>query len=160
VSFSDEMTLGEARDELRELVERGHECPCCRQFAKIYRRKLPVATCRVMIELYRLGAWDEYVYLLNVLDEMTGIAHQGGYVTMAHWWRLMEQQPGEREDGSDHVGWWRLTPLGVQFVRGEATVPKYARLYDGRRMGLSGEPVTISDCLGHRFDYGELMAGV
>ena len=38
--WDDGMTLGEARDWLRERIEDGEECPCCRQFAKVYRRRL------------------------------------------------------------------------------------------------------------------------
>ena len=152
------MTLGDARDELRQLVHDGHRCPLCQQFAKVYRRTLPSATGRTMIELYHVaGAAPDYTFLPDVLDRMTGTPHQGGYGTLGHFWGLMEREPGEREDGSDRVGWWRLTPLGVRFVLRQAQVPKYAHLYDGRCLGLHGKPISISECLGNRFNYGELM---
>lgn len=159
--FSDAMTLGEARDLLRELVEDGARCPLCTQFAKVYKRRLPSSTARVMIAIHREHAGRDYVFLPDVLSRrrLTGLALAGGYGTLAHHWGLIEQAPGERDDGSDHVGYWRLTELGERFVLCLARVPMYARIYDGRRLGLRGDPISIVDALGHRFDYRELMNG-
>jgi len=158
MTFTDDMTLREARDELRELVDEGHRCPCCTQFAKVYRRNLPSASAQVMIALYHAGGDREFVFLPDVLETVGArTAHQGGYGTLGQFWGLMERQAGEREDGSNRVGWWRLTALGRDFVLGRATVPKYARLYNGRCLGVSGEPITINAALGAKFDYRELM---
>lgn len=157
--FHDDMTIREARDILRELAEKGHTCPCCTQFVKVYKRPIPNATARVMIALFRQGEGRNYIFLPAVLDTMKGTPHQGGYGTLGQFWGLMEQMPGEREDGSNRVGWWRLTDLGRRFVRLEARVPKYARIYNGRCLGHAGEQVTIRDALGSKFDYAELMAG-
>lgn len=77
---------------------------------------------------------------------------------MVHW-GLIEEEPIVRPDGG-RAGWWRITPFGQQFVLGNSTVPKYARLYDGRCLGLEGVPVTIRDCLGTKFNYADLMAGI
>jgi hypothetical protein len=158
--FPDDMSLEDARAELRELVRDGHRCPVCTQFAKIYRRKLPSSTARVMIAIHREHAdADGYVFLPDVLAArgLTKLALAGGYGTLAHHWGLMQQAPGERDDGSDHVGWWRLTDDGVAFVNRELAVRGYAHIYDGRCLGLHPPRVTITDCLGHRFDYDELM---
>jgi hypothetical protein len=88
---------------------------------------------------------------------MKGTPHQGGYGTFAWHWRLMEQQPGYRKDGSNRVGWWRLTDRGRAFVRGEIKVPSKARIYANRCLGFTGDPWTISDALRHPFDFRELM---
>jgi hypothetical protein len=155
------MTLKAARDILRTQVMGGGapRCPCCGQTAKVYKRALPSATARVMIALYRAGATNgTYVFLPDLLDGMKGTPHQGGYGTLAHFWGLMEVQPGERADGSKRVGWWRLTPQGVAFVEGRARAPKFARLYAQRCLGFTGEPITIRDALGNKFDYNELMS--
>lgn len=148
-TFADDMTLGEARDGLRELVEEGHRCPCCTQFAKVYRRKLNARMALAAIRLYRAGAVREYVHLPSV----AGDGCEGGKL---RYWGLVVEESERREDGG-RSGWWRMTDLGERFVRAEVSVPKYVRLYDGRRLGLRGEPVTIIDALGERFDYEELM---
>ena len=157
--LDDAVTLGEARDWLRDRVDHGEHCPCCTQFAKVYRRALTSAPARVLIELHRRDQGGAYLFLPTILDTMTGTPHQGGYGTLGHHWGLLEPQPGEREDGSWRVGWWRLTDRGRAFVLGRRTVPKYARIYDGRCLGLDGPDWTIVQALGKRFDYRELMDG-
>jgi hypothetical protein len=151
--------LGDVRDWLRTRIDDGERCPCCTQYAKVYRRSLPNATARVMIALHRAGAEpDAYLFLPTILDTMKGTPHQGGYGTLGQHWGLLEQQPGERDDGSNRVGWWRLTLLGRAYVRDEVTVPRYAHIYNGRCLRLSGEPWSIRNALGRRFYYNELMA--
>lgn len=159
--FKEDMTLKEAQDLLRTLVDEGHKCPCCTQFAKVYRRPFPSAAARVLIAMYRTpaGQTGEYVDIPALLDRMTGTAHQGGYGTFSHHWDLIAPQPGQREDGSTRVGFWRLTNAGVAFVRGHHTVPKYAHIYNNRRLKFSGKHITIRDALGKKFDYTELMSG-
>ena len=91
---------------------------------------------------------------------LAGVPHQGGYGTLGHYWGLMEQADGQREDGSNRVGWWRLTMLGQEFVMRRTTVPQYARVYNGRCLGLVGDPVDIRTALGTKFNYDDLMRGV
>jgi len=111
----------------------------------------------VMVQLYRRDGGYEYVDLPPILDRMKGTPHQGGYGTIAHHWGLIEQMPGEREDGSKRVGWWRLTDRGRAFVRGEITVPKKALIYNNKLFGFEGRQITISDALREPFDYRRLM---
>src|SRR5580765_8069466 len=155
--MNDDTPLGEARDWLRRQVYRGATCPCCTQFVKVYRRTLPNATARVMIALWHRDEGQNFVFLPDVLDRMTGTPHQGGYGTLGQFWAWLQQQPGERADGSNRVGWWRLTDPGRSFVLGHHTVPRYAHLFNGRCLRLSGPPWSIRDALGTRFDYNQLM---
>ena len=147
--FSDAMTLAEARDELRRLVDDGYRCPLCTQFAKVYRRKLNSGMARSLIRMWRKAGLD----WINVPDQIGARSREEGKL---RYWGLVEEADVEREDGG-RAGWWRVTREGARFVTGKITVPKYARIYDGRCLGLHGEPVTIRDCLGERFDYAELM---
>lgn len=161
IELADSTPLGDARAWLRERVDDGEHCPCCTQLAKVYRRKLSSAAARTMILLAVHGGRDRYVNLPRLLERFAPeLSSQGGYATLAHWWGLIEQMPGVRDDGSAHVGLWRLTELGAMFVDRRARVPKYARLYDGRCLGFDGPTVGIEDALGTRFRYDDLMAGV
>lgn len=146
------MTLEAARDLLRTLVEEGHECPVCTQFAKVYRRKIHASMAYTLIRMYREVTPGEYLYLPDLPQksrDATGMA----------WWGLIAELQERREDGG-RAGWWRVTPVGERWVRNEITVPKYRRIYDGRSLGpASAEVVSIIDALGKRFNYYELMAG-
>jgi hypothetical protein len=144
-------TLAEARDWLRERVDDGETCPCCGQFAKVYRRRIHATMARDLITFHKLSPDGEWVHV------PTALVLRGGDFAKLAFWGLIEERGGERGDGSDRVGWWRTTRLGRSFVRGAVPVPKYARIYNGRCLGLAGEALYIREALGKRFDYAELM---
>lgn len=150
--FFHDMTLKEAQDELRTLLDEGAKCPCCTQLAKTYKRKVHATMARTLITMYRKGGRD-WVYLPDIPQksrDSTGMA----------WWKLIEEEKVLRPDGG-RAGWWRVTEIGEKWLKQEMGIPKYAKVYDGRCLGYDREVyVTIRDCLGEKFDYDELMAGV
>lgn len=117
-------------------------------------------TARVMIKMYLHGEGRDWLYLTPLMNELKNHHQIGGYGTLAHWWGLMEHQPGDRDDGSWRNGHWRLTDSGREFVVGNLSVPKYVRLYNGKRLGLVGPSWSIRDALGKKFNYNELMNGI
>lgn len=147
-------TLEEAQKFLRDRLSEGTECPCCEQFAKVYRRKITAATAQALILMYR-EARRGWVYMPDLLQRKQADE------TKARYWGLIEESHETRGDGSSRVGVWRLTQHGVDFVLGNVEIPKYALIYDGECQGLDeSESVTIHDALGTRFNYADLMAGV
>jgi len=149
MTFADAATLGEARDWLRAHVEHGEACPCCTQFAKIYRRKINRGMAKSLVRMYR-AARLEWQHI------PTSIPARSREEGKLRYWGLVQEADEEREDGG-RAGWWRVTPLGEQWLCGTVTVPSHCRLYDGRLLSLVGEPTTISDALGEPFDLRELM---
>ena len=149
------MTVAEARAELRQLVDDGVRCPCCTQLAKVYRRPIHAAMAAGLIAVYRNGGADRFVVIADVLRH-NQIADFG----KLRYWGLVGTDDERREDGSTRTGYWQVTSTGVDWILGRVTVPRYARIYDSRLLGLVGEPVTIRERLGKRFDYDRLMQGV
>lgn len=148
-----EGTLLEARAWLRARVDDGEHCPCCGQYAKVYKRTINAAMARALIAMYHVdttGTWG-WMHLPTAVPGERGDACKTAY------WGLIEEESVARPDGG-RSGWWRLTPLGGSYVRGTITMPKYAKVYDGRCLGLTGPLLSIRDALGTRFDYAELMA--
>ena len=152
--FYDDMKLRDARRELRKLVDEGHECPCCRQFVKAYKRKVHASMAAGLIRAYK-HAGTEFSYLPDTLSH-----RQNADFAKLAYWLLIEAEEGTREDGSKRTGRWRVTPFGEMFVLNRETIPKTARVYNKRCLSLSGEQVTIKDALGKTFNYEELMRGV
>ena len=145
-------TIDEARSWLEtRMYDEGAECPCCTQMVKVYRRKITASIAAVLIRMYREYRM-KWVYLPSIRSA-------GQDEVIARHWGLIERDDDIRPDGSRRTGWWRLTMTGTRFVRGEDTIIKYAVLYDNRCLEHEGDQVTISDCLGERFDYRELMDG-
>lgn len=155
-SFTDDMTLARAREVLRPLASDGADCPLCKQHVKVYRRKLTAAAARAVIALYQEHGLD-FGHLPTVAQQrLPEIAHQGGYLVLGAHWSLISEERHARPD-TGRAGYWRVTALAEQWLRGETTVPKYARIYDGRCLGLDGDLVTVDDVLGERFDLRALM---
>jgi hypothetical protein len=147
---NDHWTLGDTRDWLRRRLEDGEHCPCCTQFAKVYRRKITSTSARALITMFRAGAQYEPKHLPTVLGRK-----QADETKMAYW-GLIQEESAQRSDGG-RAGWWQITELGVEWIHGRVAMPRYARIYDGRCLALVGEPTTIQDCLGTRFNLSELM---
>jgi hypothetical protein len=147
------VTLEEARDWLRARVEDGDYCPCCTQFAKVYKRKINSGMVRALINLYRAGGPGRDFRHLPPIDPSHGDAAKLVY------WELIEEEPVVREDGG-RAGWWRVTPLGEDFLRGWIKVIKYARVYDSRLLGFTGGKVDVRDALGTKFKLDDLMEGL
>jgi hypothetical protein len=155
--FHDEMPLGEARDVLRMMVKEGTRCPLCTQHAQVYPWKLYSTAAYALILFYKLGAADRFVHSRELKDRY---AHKGqGDASRLNHWKLVVQESERRPDGG-RSGWWMLTEHGVRFALGQDTIPTHAHVYDGRCLKLEGEPVTIEQALGKKFNYRELMAGV
>lgn len=148
-SIIQENTIAEAVEYLAEHAEEGTSCPACGQFVKVYRRPLSSTTARVLVAMYRANG-DGWVHLPDLQMVRSDEAK-------ARHWNLIQQRPGEREDGSPRTGWWRLTHEGVEFVNRRLRVPKYALIYNGSCLGLEGPPTSIVQCLGTRFNYSRLM---
>lgn len=151
--FTDDMTLAEAKAILRQLVDEGEKCPLCTQLAKVYRRKVNAGMARSLIEMYRVGGTLDWVH---VPTQIGARSREEGKLA---YWGLVEEETAKREDGG-RAGYWRVTAKGVRFVREKIKVPKYARVYDGRCLGLTGDEVSIREALGSKFSYDELMVGL
>ena len=149
--FPDAATLGEARAWLRLHVDKGERCPCCTQFAKVYRRKINAGMARALIRMCRLGATEDYIHTATAI-----VCHE---VAQLSWWGLISEEPIERPDGG-RAGWWKVTPLGERWAHNRARVAKFVHIYDSRVLGLDDtEQWSVVDALGKRFDLEELWRG-
>lgn len=148
--FSDDDTLGSARAWLREQAAEGALCPCCRQLAKIYKRRINSGQARILIKWWRN-------YGTTPVKLSQAVQTPGGDYAKLRWWGLIEKLPGVREDGGS-AGVWRVTDLGRRFVHGTARIPRAARVYNNTLLRLdAAETVSIREALGAKFDYDELM---
>lgn len=159
---SGDSTLREARRLLRaRLVAGGGECPCCRQLAKVYKRKLSSSMGYALVLIYRYfevytdEAWLHVPTYLNGF----GVVARGGDWSKLVFWGMIEERPEDREDGCKHAGHWRITEKGKRFVRKVETAPKHLFFYNGQCVALSAEQTFIDEALGNHFHYDELMRG-
>lgn len=139
----------------------GVTCPCCKQYCRMYRRKLNSTMALALILIYQFFKKNPHAGWLHVAAFLVKVKRDssiaGGDVVKLRYWGLIERAPGERDDGSDRVGRYRITEVGKQFVEGKIAVPRYVYLYNQLLLRLSEEMTTIREALSDRFKYDELM---
>jgi hypothetical protein len=156
-----------ARIEARVVENRkGTKCPCCDRFVKIYERVLNAQMALALIAIYKHFRTDKtpgsYLHVPGYLME-----HQIMRADEAKlvYWGILEALKGLREDGSKRNGYYRITPKGIDFVRGKIRVPKYIYTYKTKFLGLSDgqsypdKSIDITEALGKNFNYREMMDG-
>ncbi len=145
-------TLNEIRTWLRGTIRSGAVCPACEQVAKIYKRSLNSNMSRILIRSCR--AYGQEWFHAPTMSA----GHDGtGDLAKLRYWNLVEEEVSRRADGG-RAGWWRVTELGADFVAQRIQVPKYARIYNGRLLGLETPSISITAALGKKFNYSELMS--
>lgn len=163
--ITDNSTLHDTKQYLREHWDEGAECPACTQFVKIYRRKITSSMAYALILLYQYfenNPGQEWVHMNDYLNSIEGLPFpvKSGDNAKLRYWDLLEEKPEMRDDKSDRAGYWKITELGRQFVQGEVTVKSHVKVFNSKRYGdLIGEEITVHDALGSRFNYSELMQG-
>jgi len=140
-------TLEEAREFLRQKRHDGATCPCCKQHVQVYRRTINAGMAVALILISRTPPMDN-----DWVDIRTVKGLRGGDYAKLRYWRLLEQN-------EESPGLWRLTQRGLQFVNDRERVTRYAHVYNGRLLKVSGEAISIRQALGNKFDYQKLMAG-
>jgi hypothetical protein len=151
-------TLDAARADVEAaIVEGGIECPCCGQFAKLYRRKLNSNMVAFLVSLVRLhradldDGGDGWVHF----KECTFVGRDYSYLRA---WDLATMRAADPDDSTRRVsGYWRPTPQGILFARGMAKAPLRVHLYNNVVRGFDAEMVGVRAALGDHFDYNELM---
>lgn len=153
-------TIQQAKDYLRENWEDGVSCPCCNQTVKLYKRKLnsSMALGLIMISQKHNGVnTSNWFHLEDYFKDLPVHSTVRGDIPKLRHWGLIEAKQGIKEDGNKHVGLYRITEKGIQFVNNLIDVPEKAKLYNNRFYGTDGKSISIRQALTNKFNYNELM---
>ena len=147
------MQLVEARKDS------GVRCPCCDQYVKEYKRTLSANMCNFLQSLVVKSAMDQanggdgWVHF----KECAYGSHDYPYVVD---WLLAERSPSTSKKKRSS-GLYKPTNLGIDFVFGRATVPKYIYTYNGKRTGEdTSEMINFKSVKIEHFDLEKMLAGV
>lgn len=147
-----ETPLGIARGWLLSQVDKGARCPLCRRHVQVYKRQVNAGMARSLITIYRRGLEQEGGWV-HLPTQVPARSREEGKLA---YWGLLEEATEPRPDGG-RAGWWRVTDKGSDFIHGLITIERYAYVYNDRVMRREGDPRTIQQALGKRFDLRELM---
>lgn len=150
-------TLGMARERMllgKHLLN--NFCPCCHQRVKLYRRRLHSEMALFLIKLVKAYQAEQRGYSTRELLPATSKSStDGAFLTR---WDLVEGEPSMNSSGAKK-GIYRPTRKGIEFAQGRISVPSHVHILCGKTVGFSEAPIYISQCLGRRFNYAELMHG-
>ena len=150
-------TLEEAKKYLRyHITKKGAACPCCTQFAKIYKRPLTYSMVHALALIYKSGTKD-FFHVEEYLKEEDCSASIRGDFPKLRFWLMLEAYDESREDGSKRNGYYKITGLGEQFLKGNIAVPSFVKLYNNKKYGESDEMINIEQAVKNKFNYRELM---
>lgn len=157
----DHAPLSMAKQYVRNQISNGVECPCCGQYAKLYKRKLTSAMAIALLEIYKQNRKNnfEFFHVENHFKNLKGLpASIRGDFPKLRYWNLIEQQEGERDDGSNRNGFYRITGAGNAFIHDDQMkVFSHALIFNNKLEGFSENTVSFKECLGNKFNYDELM---
>lgn len=155
-----------ARHAIHEHALNGVICPCCDRLFKAYKRNVGGDISKVVLWMYRYALREGAVRpWIKVMDLAPHAITKSRDYAKGQKWGLLEPR-GDKPDGKKSSGYWRLTPKGEAYVRGEIRVDSHkvflvndaVDLSPEQKEGLGIQPVTIKECFEETFDYDELMA--
>lgn len=154
------VTLEESKEWLRKKIfEGGAACPCCSQFAKVYRRAFNSSMAYAIIVFAKHLKVGEWIKIPDVLvkGNHTAIIRSREWSRLQHW-GMLEASAALREDGAKESGVYRLTELGKAFAEGKAVAPRAVYMYDEKLLSVDDQLISIREALGTKFDYEKLMS--
>jgi len=156
------VTLRDAREEVFSMRTQGIKCPCCDQFAKVYRRNLNSSMASGLIRFY-MATQDinKFHHVPTVFTRMK-MNFMNTEFSKLRYWGLVEEQTSDDVQEKKTSGYWRVTEKGRDFALAMITVPKYIYLYDSQICENFSDPtqIDINQALGSRFNYQELMRAI
>jgi hypothetical protein len=151
------MTLSDAVKSWGETKKLGGYCPCCDRWGKIYRVKISETMARSLLWMAKNHGTD-WVDMPAKAPRWITRSNSFGKL---RYWGLLAPMPIDShiEDGQElkSSGYWMVTQSGLQFAKGMARVPQYVYVYDNTIEGTSDKDIVLSDCIGKKFNYAELM---
>ena len=145
-------TLAEAKMWLQGQLEEGVMCPCCSQYARIYKRKLNSTMGYALLWLCRAYSGD-WINVPKKGPRSVIATNQLGTLAL---WGVIEQKPNV-DSRKKHSGFWRPTRQGQDFANERVMLPTHVYLYNNKVQRWSNERGDIREALGKYFDYAELM---
>lgn len=153
-------TIAEAKEHLKENWEKGVDCPACGQHVQLYRYPLFATSAYALIELYKLtinNYPEEYFHVNKFAEAKAGKIRSPHFAELRFWGLVQAMDKKTKEKNSS--GYWAITEKGKRFVERSLKVPKYIKIYNNKFVGHEGDEISITDALGNKFNYADLIQG-
>lgn len=152
------VTLAEARDYVKKGRDEGVYCPCCKQYARIYKRKINKGMALALVYMF-IEYFNTAKEWIHVEELFIRRKHKCSHDwALLRFWGMIEENEEPSEPEKKTNGLWRITTKGKCFVNDtRVKVPSRAIIYNNTLIGFNDEQINIINALGSKFDYQELM---
>jgi len=149
--------LGQVRAHLREKMDDGVDCPACGRLVKSYKFTIlgTMAATLMWIVAKAKQTKQPWVHLNNP-EAPPWVKADRNYPRLAYW-DLAVAREQEEKDEKRCSGFWKATPLGIDFVYNRAKVPQYVLAYNNIPYEHSSDMVSIQDVMKKKFNYEEML---
>jgi hypothetical protein len=152
------VTLTEARDYVKAGRDVGVYCPCCNQYARIYKRKMNTGMALALLYMFieYFNTAKEWIHVEELFIKRN---HKCSHDwALLRFWGLIEENNEPSEPDKKTNGLWRITARGKSFVNDtRLRLPSKAIIYNNKLIGFNDDMITIKQALGSQFDYEELI---
>ena len=134
---------------------KGYECPCCKQYVKLYRRHFNSNMALALMFLYR-NRDKGFIHLENEM-RAAGYKQRCGDASYLRHYRFIEAKKEVRADGSGRNGMYKISGLGILFCEMKSTAREFFLTFNNKCEGFAGKEIDIIKALTNKFDYSQLM---
>jgi hypothetical protein len=151
-------------------LDDGTDCPCCTRHARRQHRAFGCGPARWLIELIYLSDEGQAIHTGEILKALKGNNVSGSDATsILPLYGLIEgaedpkaavnpPPPSSRSHAKGRTsGFWRSTKLGRAFALDKVKVPERIVTCLGVPEAFEGDPISIKEALGKKFNYDEIM---
>lgn len=151
-------TILEAKAYLRNNYKKGCKCPCCDQLVQVYRRSINLNMVKALCHIYSISNKKgvEYIHVQREFAELGLRATGMDYIQLARFGLIEESVTATSVEGAKSSGMWKITKLGIAFLKGEYSVPEYVNVYNNKTIEYSSTLKKITE-ITKSFNYKELF---
>jgi len=150
--------LDEQREKTFDAIEEtGATCPNCGQHAEMYKKTIPSSSAVFLCSLVKkIEETNEPAIHFNDCKYF----HRG-YADLQYWDLAHTFKSKDSKDSKKWTGYWRPTKKGIDFAKGNISVPKYIHVYNNQVVHVEkiGEKISIYDALRDRLSFVEKSIG-
>ncbi len=136
--------------------DKGYICDHCGLFVKRYKRHFNAGMAYTLLMMY-LANTNKYIHVEELLKKKNCPSAMRGDFSYLRHYHLIEKKPEKRDDGSPRNGYYKITSFGLMFCEKKVAVKASFVMFNGNCEGLEGKDILITEALGKKFNYDELM---
>ncbi len=155
-NLTNDNKLGEVKIYLDENFKEGSRCPACGRVVKLYNRGFNISMAYGLFLIYFLHQKKGFHKGIKMNDEIAALEIPANNIEYSklRYWDLIQETDG---NNNGHLGNWKITKKGVNFVTGKITIPQIAIVYNTKVLGFSEDHIYITQFRRENYKHHEAV---